>query len=90
MTIDYTYLKAHALSALKLAQRQFNKNPNSTNWTLLTHAMLVHQQVTALRIDRNIGHLCERLGRTPLGDWAEVIVRHATGLTVRDILTQHA
>ena len=90
MQINYTFLKAHALSMLKQAQKDFNKNPNSTNWTVLTTAMLVHQQVTALRIDRNIGNLCERLSTRPFGDWPEAIVSHATGMTVRDILTQHS
>ena len=86
MEITYTYLKAHVLNNLKLAQKNFNKNPNSTYWTVLTRAMLVHQQVTALQKDRNVGHLCERLARIPLGDWDEQIVNHALGLTIRDVL----
>lgn len=88
--ITYTYLKAHALSMLKVAQKDFNKNPNSANWSVLTRCMLVHQQVIALRTDGNIGHLCERLDKTAPADWPESIVRHATGLTVQDILTQNA
>jgi hypothetical protein len=86
MEINYTTLKAHVLSNLKLAQKNFNKNPNSTYWEVLTRAMLVHQQVSALQRDRNIGHLCERLNRISFGDWDEVIVKHALGLTIRDVL----
>lgn len=86
MEINYTTLKAHVLSNLKLAQKNFNKHPTSTYWEVLTRAMLVHQQVSALQRDRNIGHLCERLNRIPFGDWDETIVKHALGLSIRDVL----
>ena len=86
MQIDYTFLKTHALNNLKLAQKQFMKNPNTINWEVATTAMLVYQQVHSLRNDKNFYVLRERLIGLPLGDWSEAIVRHSTGLSVRDIL----
>jgi hypothetical protein len=85
--LTYSSLQAFALNQLKDSQKAFNKNPNSANWQAATEAMLVHQQVTALRKDQNLHCLLERLSSLPLLLWAEAIVRHATGLSVRDVLT---
>jgi hypothetical protein len=84
--LTYSSLQTFALNQLKGSQKAFNKNPNSSNWEAVTQAMLVHQQVTALKNDRNLHHLLERLSGLPLLLWAEAVVRHATGLSVRDIL----
>jgi hypothetical protein len=84
--LTYSSLQTFALNQLKECQKSFNKNPNSSNWEAVTQAMLVHQQVTALKTDRNLHHLLERLSGLPLLLWAEAVVRHATGLSVRDIL----
>lgn len=90
MQITLPYVQSFALSALKLAQKNFNKNPNSTNWTVLTHAMLVHQQATCvarvLRSQDNIDLMLEKLAAQPLSNWPEIIVRSATGLTIEQVL----
>lgn len=86
MQLTYDIVKTTVLNQLKVAQRQFNKNPNSTHWQVLTTMMLTHQQIIALRRDNNLHYLIERLEGHSLGDWPEAIVRHATGLSVRDVL----
>jgi hypothetical protein len=86
MQITHTYIKAHALSNLKRAQSAFNKHPSSSNWCALTSAMLVHQQITSARLRSDIDHLCEKLTLLPLGNWPETIVRHTTGLTIKEVL----
>ncbi len=90
MKITLSYVQSFALSALKTAQRDFNKHPNSTNFDLLSRAMLAHQQAQylkrTLRSDANVQLLLDRLSTLPLGDWSDAIVKAATGMTCRDIL----
>ena len=91
MTLTLPHVQAFALSMLKQAQKDFNKNPNSTNWEVLTRAMLTHQQAQlvarVLRSQDNIDLMLEHLSALPLGEWPDLIVKRATGLTVRDVLT---
>jgi hypothetical protein len=90
MQITLSYVQAFALSALKTAQKQFNKNPSSTNFEVLTRAMVTHQQAQCvarvLRSQDNIDLMLEKLTALPLGEWPETIVKTATGVTIRDIL----
>jgi hypothetical protein len=90
MQITLPFVQAHCLSMLKLAQKNFNKNPNSTNFSALTSAMLAHQQ--AAHIGRtqhgcSINLLLEKLEALPFGAWPETIVKFTTGLTIREVLT---
>ena len=91
MQITLPVVQSYALTTLKLAQKNFNKYPSSTNWEVLTRAMLTHQQAQlvarVLRSQDNIDLMLEKLAALPLGDWPDVIVKSATGLTVRDVLT---
>ena len=90
MQITLSYVQSFALSALKTAQREFNKNPNSINWEVLTRAMLTHQQAQCvarnLRSQDNIDLLLEKLTALPLSDWPETIVKTASGHTIREVL----
>ncbi len=90
MQITLPYVQAFALSALKTAQREFNKHPSSTNFVALNRAMLVHQQAFSvarvLRSQDNIDLMLDKLSALPLGDWPEVIVKSATGLTINEVL----
>lgn len=90
MQITLPYVQSFALNALKLAQKNFNKNPNSTNFSVLTSAMLTHQQ--AAHISRtlhgcSINLLLGKLEALPLGAWPETIVKFTTGLSIREVLT---
>jgi hypothetical protein len=91
MQITLSYVQSFALSALKTAQREFNKNPSSTNFEVLTRAMVTHQQAQhvarVLRSQDNVDLMLEQLSALPLGDWPDLIVKRATGLTIRDVLT---
>ena len=91
MTLTLSLVQAHCLSMLKQAQRNFNKNPNSLHFEVLTHAMLAHQQAQhvarVLRSQSSINLMLEELSALPLGDWPDLIVKRATGLSIRDVLT---
>lgn len=91
MTLTLSLVQAHCLSMLKQAQKDFNKNPNSTHFDVLTRAMLTHQQAQhvarVLRSQDNVDLMLEQLSALPLGDWPDLIVKRATGLTIRDVLT---
>jgi hypothetical protein len=89
MQITHTYVKAYALSALKRAQAEFNKNPSSSNWCAVTSAMLVHQQASAVRFASDIERLCDTLTPLPLGEWPAAIVDHTTGMTIKQVLAQN-
>lgn len=94
MNVTYDYVKTFALSALKQAQKDFNKNPNTVCWDGLTRAMLVHQQAQSaarvLRSQSNIDLMLEKLTTKPLGEWPETIVKSTTGMTIKDVLTPKA
>jgi hypothetical protein len=90
MLITLSYVQAFALSALKTAQRDFNKNPNSANFTALSRAMVTHQQAQGvarvLRSQDNIDLMLNKLSVLPLGEWPETIVHSATGVSIQNIL----
>jgi hypothetical protein len=86
MQLTHTYIKSYALSALKRAQAEFNKHPNSSNWCEVTSAMLVHQQVLAVRLTSDIERLSEMLTPLPLGEWPAAIVNYTTGQTIKQVL----
>ena len=90
MQITLSYVQAFALSSLKTAQKNFNKNPSSTNFDVLTRAMLVHQQATqvarVLRSQDNIDLMLDKLSAQPLGNWPDIIVKSALGMTIQDVL----
>ena len=91
-SINYTEVfapvTAWAADSLKVAQRNFNKNPNSLHWTLCVRAMFVHQQISiAVRspwVDRN--KLSFDLDNNPIGQWGDIISRATTGNDVTDLL----
>ena len=90
--IDYTKelspVVLWAKNTLKDAQSAFNKEPNALNWNLCLKAMYVHQQtkfaVRSVTVDR--GALNETLDNAPIGDWADIISRATTGMTVKEVL----
>jgi hypothetical protein len=86
MQLTHTYIKSYALSALKRAQAEFNKHPNSRNWCAVTTAMLVHQQVLAVRLAADAERLCDKLTPLTLGEWPAAIVDYTTGQTIKQVL----
>lgn len=81
-------LTTFALPALKLAQKNFNKEPNAQHWTDCLMAMMVYQQLKyALRrssVDRD--KLMFDLESNPLGVWPDVICRATIGMTCADAI----
>lgn len=88
MTTLDDVLTTYALPTLKLAQKQFNKEPNAQNWTDCLKAMMVYQQLKyALRrssVDRD--KLMFDLESNPLGVWPDVICRATIGMTCADAI----
>lgn len=88
MTTLDDVLTTYALPTLKLAQKQFNKEPNAQNWTDCLKAMMVYQQLKyALRrssVDRE--KLMFDLEHNPLGVWPDVICRATIGMTCADAI----
>jgi hypothetical protein len=82
-----------AKKRLAVAQREFAKNPNSTNWNVALRAMFVWQQVehTFLRGGvRSAYSLCSDLGELPYGEWDDVISLATVGTTVGQALQDFA
>jgi hypothetical protein len=78
-----------SLDNLKTAQRHFNANPNSTNWNVLTKAMLVYQQITQLSKPSNIeslSDLLKHLESTTASQWPEIIVQHSLNMSIAEAL----
>jgi hypothetical protein len=78
-----------SLDNLKTAQRHFNANPNSTNWNVLTKAMLVYQQITQLSKPSNAESLTDLLARLDAmtaSQWPETIVQHSLNMSIADAL----
>ena len=77
-----------AIDSLKLAQKNFNKNPNAFHWNLCVSAMLVHQQANiAVRsqwVDRE--KLSFDLDNNPIGAWGDIICRATMGKDIRDLM----
>ena len=69
-------------------QRQFNKNPTSTNWAVAQRGMLAYQQAMYLPKQplAQQAELLQRLYELPLGLWGECIVRAVTGQSIGQIL----
>ena len=76
-----------ATDALKLAQKNFNKNPNAFHFHMCLRAMLIHQQLgNAIRshaVDR--AKLSFDLDNNPIGLWGDIICRATTGKDLCDI-----
>jgi len=89
-----TLNKAADLIKLELivAQKAFNKQPNSTNWQVCLRAMFTHQQIThAIRshtVDRE--KLAVDLHTSSRGEWQNIICRAVLGLGIRDCLQEFA
>ena len=63
---------------LKSAQKAFEKNPTSSNWTLVTDRMLAHQQLVQMvkfsKINATYASKIDALWLQPMGAWGEGIV----------------
>jgi hypothetical protein len=66
-------------------QRQFRKNPSSTNWQMVLRSMLVYQQVTTARIDKQ-RKIIDAVTALPMGDWDEAIVQAVLGMTISEVI----
>lgn len=81
-------LTTYALPALKLAQQQFNKEPNAQNWNACLGAMMTYQQLKyslrSVSVDRE--KLMFDLEHNPLGVWPDVICRATIGMTCADAI----
>jgi len=77
-----------ALDSLKLAQRNFNKNPNAFHWNLCVRAMLVHQQLgIAVRSEwTDRSKLSFDLDNNPIGQWGDIICRATMGKDVHELI----
>jgi hypothetical protein len=77
---------------LVLAQKAFNKLPNSTNWQVCLRVMFAHQQMGfAIRshtVDRE--KLAFDLTANPRGEWQNIICRATLGLGMRDCIQEFA
>lgn len=90
-SINYTEAFAPVITwatdALKLAQKNFNKNPNAFHFHMCLRAMLIHQQLgNAVRshaVDR--AKLSFDLDNNPIGLWGDIICRATTGKDLCDI-----
>ena len=86
----FTPVTTWALDSLKLAQRNFNKNPNAFHWNMCLRAMLIHQQLGyALRsnlVDRD--KLSFDLDNNRLGLWGDIICRATTGKDLCDMTVE--
>jgi hypothetical protein len=74
---------------LKTAQKHFNANPSSTNYSILTRAMLVYQQVSQLHKPCNAkstAPLMTQLEAMTPSEWPETIVRHSLNMSIADAL----
>jgi len=90
-SINYTEAFAPVITwatdTLKLAQKNFNKNPNAFHFHMCLRAMLIHQQLgNAVRshaVDR--AKLSFDLDNNPIGLWGDIICRATTGKDLCDI-----
>ena len=77
---------------LILAQKAFNKQPNSTNWQVCLRTMFAHQQIGfAIRsntVDRE--KLAVDLHISARGEWQNIICRATLGLGMRDCIQEFA
>lgn len=89
-TQNFAPVTAWALDRLKLAQRNFNKNPNAFHWNMCLRAMLIHQQLgNAVRshsVDRD--KLSFDLDNNPIGLWGDIICRATSGKDLCDMTVE--
>jgi hypothetical protein len=78
-------IATYALNSMTHTQRQFRKNPSSTNWRMVLRSMLVYQQVTTARIDKQ-RKIIDAVTALPMGDWDEAIVQAALGMTISEVI----
>ena len=68
------------------AQKDFEKNPSSTNWVAVKRSMLVYQQLIQLireaRLTPTINTELANLDYVPMGEWAERIVDLSLGMSI--------
>jgi hypothetical protein len=68
------------------AQKDFAKNPSSTNWVAVKRSMLVYQQLIQLtreaRLTPTINTELANLGYVPMGEWPERIVDLSLGMSI--------
>lgn len=87
-TKEFNPVSAWIKLTLKDKQAAFAKEPNALNWNLCLKAMYVHQQfkfaVRSVTVDREA--LSAALDHAPIGDWADIISRATTGMTVKEVL----
>jgi hypothetical protein len=83
---------AWAKSTLTAAQKDFAKNPNSTNWDVCLRAMFTYQQIGfAIRssaVDRE--KLAFDLNANPVGEWQNAICRATLGLGIKQCIQDFA
>jgi len=82
-------------ATLKSAQNDFNKYPNATRWNVQTREAFVYQQAffffgAISRTEEDRQDLLLALTHEPLGNWGDVICKHALGLTLLGALREHA
>ena len=82
-------------ATLKSAQNDFNKDPNATRWNVQTREAFVYQQAffffgAVSRTEEDRQALLIALTHEPLGNWGDVICKHALGLTLLGALREHA
>jgi len=78
-------IATYALNSMTHTQRQFRKNPSSTNWRMVLRSMLVYQQVTTARIDKQ-RKIIDAVTALPMGDWDEAIVQAVLGMTISEVI----
>ena len=98
MTLNTAHLQTlnDAADLIKLelvvAQKAFNKQPNSTNWQVCLRAMFAHQQIGfAIRshtVDRE--KLAVDLHTSARMEWQNIICRATLGLGMRDCIQEFA
>lgn len=89
-SLNFDFPVKWAKDHLVNAQKQFNREPNATNWNVCLRAMITHQQLGyALRsatVDKD--KLFHELECSPLGDWQDLICLNALGLSCADALNK--
>lgn len=91
-TIEFQPVVEWAKRSIDQTQRQFKKNPNSTNWNECLRALFIYQQleyaVRSSTVDRDA--LSRKLDVTPLGAWGDAISIATVGTPVRESLQDFA
>jgi hypothetical protein len=85
----------HLKDSLKFAQSNFAKFPNATRWNVQTREAFVYQQAffffgAISRTEDDKQALLVALTHEPIGNWGDVICKHALGMTLLGALREHA